>query len=156
LGLLVKGPVHATVRKLKELIRKEKPPRIISVGDVISDVMIKHSTPPQILVVDNKVMRKLVEPVPADVDRTVYVNNPPGTLSDEAWAAVQEAVQRTERIRVLVDGEEDLLTLVAVLYAPKGSFVVYGQPDEGIVIIKVTERTREKIRKLVEAMETEL
>ncbi len=55
---------------------------------------------------------------------------------------------------MVVDGEEDLLTLVAVLCAPENSLVVYGQPHEGIVVVKVTEKTKRKIRRIVEAMET--
>jgi len=53
----------------------------------------------------------------------------------------------------LVEGEEDLLTIVAVLCAPENSLVVYGQPHEGIVVVKVTEKTRETMRHIVDAME---
>ena len=44
----------------------------------------------------------------------------------------------------MVDGEEDLLALVAVLYAPQNSFVVYGQPHCGIVFVKVTSRRKHR------------
>jgi hypothetical protein len=54
---------------------------------------------------------------------------------------------------VVVDGEEDLLTLVAVLHAPEKSLVVYGQPQEGIVVVRVTKQKKEMIRRIVEAME---
>jgi uncharacterized protein (UPF0218 family) len=54
---------------------------------------------------------------------------------------------------VMVDGEEDLLTLVAVLSAPEHALVVYGQPHRGIVVVKVTEETRERMRRIVDAME---
>ncbi len=40
---------------------------------------------------------------------------------------------------VMVEGEEDLLTLVAVVLAPLGSLVAYGQPDRGIVIVVVSD-----------------
>jgi len=40
-----------------------------------------------------------------------------------------------------------------VLCAPENSFVVYGQPHEGIVVVEVTEKTREKMRRIVDAME---
>jgi uncharacterized protein (UPF0218 family) len=53
----------------------------------------------------------------------------------------------------MVDGEEDLLALVAVLSAPEDALVVYGQPHVGIVVVKVTEETREKMRHIVDAME---
>ena len=40
-------------------------------------------------------------------------------------------------MKIVVEGEEDLATLPAILYAPPGSVVVYGQPDEGSVLVKV-------------------
>ena len=85
--------------------------------------------------------------------QTLHLKNPPGTITDEAWFVIKEALSGKGLTKVLVDGEEDLLTLVAVLSAPKNSFVVYGQPHKGIVIIKVTEETRKKMRYILESME---
>jgi len=148
---LIQGSLDETMEKLRELVEKEKPPTIISVGDVVSESMIKHGILPQVLVVDNKVMRKPITPIHADVYQTLYVKNPPGTLTDETWAVMRKAIQ-SKRTKVLVDGEEDLLTLVAVSCAPESSFVVYGQPHDGIVVIKVTEEKRKMISGIVEAM----
>jgi len=39
----------------------------------------------------------------------------------------------------MVEGKEDILTLVAVVLAPLGSLVAYGQPDRGIVIVVVSD-----------------
>ncbi len=153
LGLLIRGSFNQTVRELEKLIERERPLKIISVGDVVSDNMIKHNILPQVLVVDNRVMRETIKPILADVDRTLHVKNPPGTLTDEAWLVMQEAMEGSQRTRVLVDGEEDLITLVAVLCAPEGSLVVYGQPHEGIVVVKVTDQMKEVVRGIVEAME---
>ena len=65
------------------------------------------------------------------VEKTVYVDNPQGTITQEAIVAIKEALERNEHTHIVVDGEEDLLTLIAVLYAPENSFVVYGQPYRG-------------------------
>ncbi|MDI6805914.1 MAG: DUF359 domain-containing protein, partial [Candidatus Bathyarchaeia archaeon] len=54
----------------------------------------------------------------------------------------------------IVDGEEDLLTLIAVLYAPQNSFVVYGQPYEGIVVVKVTPEKKAEVSEILKTMET--
>ena len=153
LGLLIRGSFDETIRKFEKLIEEEKPLRIISVGDVVSDSMIRHCILPQVLVVDNKVMREPITPILMEVDQTLRVKNPPGTLTDEAWSAMEEAMQQAQRTRILVDGEEDLLTLVAVLCAPEGAFVVYGQPHEGVVVVKVTKQKKETVRGIVEAME---
>jgi uncharacterized protein (UPF0218 family) len=153
LGLLIQGSFDETMKALKELIEKEKPSKIISVGDAVSDSMMRHAVSPQVLIVDNTVMRKPVRPIAVDTDQTLHVRNPAGTLAEEAWAVIKEALRGKRRTRVLVDGEEDLLTLVAVLCAPENSLVVYGQPHEGIVVVKVTEKTREMVRRIVDSME---
>jgi uncharacterized protein (UPF0218 family) len=51
-----------------------------------------------------------------------------------------------------VDGEEDLMGFPAVLLAPNGSTVLYGQPDVGIVWIPVNDQTKKITRDLLEEM----
>lgn len=153
LGTLIKGSPAETMKQLKQLIIKEKPTRIISVGDVVTKNMTKHNIPVDVIIVDNRVMREKIEPIRVTAKQTVHVKNPPGTLTPESWTTIEEAIKRKSQTRVLVDGEEDLLTLVAILSAPQNSLVIYGQPHQGIVTVKVNKRTREKIRRIVEAME---
>lgn len=152
-GLLINGPFEKTMERLKELVEEEKPSTIISVGDIVSHHMIKHGIALNVLIVDNKTMRKPIQPITVDVDQTLFAENPAGAITDEAWAAIKQAVEQNGRTKVVVDGEEDLLTVVAVLSAPEDAFVVYGQPHKGIVVVKVTEETREKMCRIVDAME---
>lgn len=154
LGLLIRGSVDQTMQKLGRLVEEESPPMVISVGDVVSESMTGHGILPKVLAVDNRVMRKPIAPIPLDVGQTLHVKNPPGTLTDEAWTVMRKAVGNAHPTRVLVEGEEDLLTLVAVLCAPEGSLVVYGQPGEGVVAVKATEEKKRMVRSIVEAMET--
>lgn len=153
LGLLIQGSFSETLKRLKELIDEEKPSMLISVGDVVSNNMMKHGIQPEVLIVDNKVMRKKIKPIQVKTNQTLHLKNPAGTLTEEAWTVMREALDEKRRTRVLVDGEEDLLTLVAVLCAPEDSLVVYGQPQEGIVAIRVTEQKKEHIRQIIDAME---
>ena len=152
-GLLIGGPFEKTTKRLKELIEEEKPSLIISVGDVVSRNMIEHGVSLNVLIVDNKVMRKPIQPITVDADQTLYAKNPPGAITDEAWAAIRSAIEQKGQTRVMVDGEEDLLTLAVVLSAPQDALVVYGQPHVGIVVVKVTEETKERMRRIVDAME---
>ena len=152
-GLLIRGSFDEAMEELRRLKDAERPSMIISVGDVVSDNMIKHALLPQVLVVDNQVMRESIAPVPMDVDQTLYLKNPPQMLADEAWSVMREAIVSGKRTRILVDGEEDLITIVAVLCAPVGSFVVYGQPREGIVVVRVTEQRKEDFAWVVDNME---
>lgn len=153
LGLLIQGSFTETMKRLEKIIEKDKPSVLISVGDVASSNMIRHDIQPRVLIVDNKVMRKRISPIHAKVNQTLYLKNPAGTLAEEAWAVMREALRKKRQTRVLVDGEEDLLTLVAVLCAPANSLVIYGQPKEGIVVVRVTKEKKEQIRHIVDAME---
>ncbi len=87
-------------------------------------------------------------------EKVVHVKNPPGTITEEAITAIREALESDKHVHVIVDGEEDLLTLIAVLYAPERSLVVYGQPNEGIVIVKVTPEKKADAAEILKAMET--
>jgi uncharacterized protein (UPF0218 family) len=151
-GLLIEGPFQETMERLKELVEKEKPSLIISVGDIVSSHMIEHGISLDILLVDNKTMREPIQPIAVDVDQTLYAKNPPGAITDEAWAAVRQAIRQKGRTKVIIDGEEDLLTLVTVLSAPADAFVVYGQPRVGVVVVKVTEEAKETMRRIVDSM----
>lgn len=152
-GLLIEGPFEKTLKRLKELVDKERPLTIISVGDIVSRNMIEHGISPNLLIVDNKVMRKPVQPIKVDTDQTYQADNPPGTITDEAWTAIRRAIEQKGRTKVMIKGEEDLLTVVTVLSAPLDSLVVYGQPHVGIVVVKVTEETKERMQRILNAME---
>ena len=114
--------------------------------------MIEHGISLDILLVDNKTMREPIQPIAVDVDQTLYAKNPPGAITDEAWAAIRQAIRQKGRTKVIIDGEEDLLTLVTVLSAPADAFVVYGQPRVGVVVVKVTEEAKETMRRIVDSM----
>jgi len=139
--------------KLKQLIQKQKPPKIIAVGDVVSKNMTEQHIPTHIIIVDNKVLRKTIKPIKVKVERPLHVKNPPGTLTKEAWTTIKEALKQDQPTLVLVDGEEDLFTLVAVSQAPEDTLVVYGQPKQGVVAVKVTEETRRKVQLIIDAMQ---
>jgi len=65
---------------------------------------------------------------------------------------IQESMQGGEKIKIIVEGEEDLATLPAILYSPPGSAVVYGQPNEGSVLVDVTAEKKLHIEELMKRM----
>lgn len=140
------------MKQLKAIIEKEQPSRVISVGDIVSQHMLDFGLPLDVLIVDNKTMRKAINPIVVDVDQTLCAKNPPGTITEEAWDAISDAMAYEGRIKVMIEGEEDLLTVVAVLSAPEDALVVYGQPNIGIVVVKVTEEKKENMRRIVDLM----
>src|SRR3989304_6590750 len=153
-GMLIRGSFAETMSRMKGIVVKEKPPKIVSVGDMISRNLHEHQINPQLSITDNKCMRKKIEPTVLAAEKVVHVENPPGTITEEATKAIREALESEKHVQVIVDGEEDLLTLIAVLYAPERSLVVYGQPNEGIVIVKVTPEKKADAAKILKAMKT--
>ena len=140
------------MKKLKQLIQQQNPPKIVAVGDMVSRNMIEHQVPVNIIVVDNKIIREEIKPLEVSAQTTLQVENPAGTLAPEAWDILEKALKQERLTKVLVDGEEDLFTLVAVALAPENSFVVYGQPGEGLVAVPVNRETRRKAQIIIDAM----
>jgi hypothetical protein len=152
LGALLKGSFNETIKEFERIVKTKKPPMIISVGDALSKALLEHHIFPKVLIIDYKVMRKPSAPLVAQGYETVTLRNDSGTISDEAWARVESAVKRDRKVKVVVEGEEDLLTLVAIISAPESSIVVYGQPHEGMVVVEVTSEKKKEMKKIVEAM----
>ena len=61
-GTLIQGTFEETMGKMKEIVEKEKPPKIISVGDVVSRNLHEHNIHPQLTIIDNKFLRKQTMP----------------------------------------------------------------------------------------------
>ena len=74
------------------------------------------------------------------------INNPSGTLSTESIVLIHDLITQNIDSLVVVDGEEDLLALPSILFAPLNAYVLYGQPNEGIVVVSVTESLKIKVQ----------
>ena len=70
-------------------------------------------------------------------------SNSPGLISVQLIKSLKSALSTTQKKHVFVEGEEDLATVALVLLLPLGSYVYYGQPDQGIVEIEITEQLKD-------------
>jgi uncharacterized protein (UPF0218 family) len=153
LGTLIKGTPEETEDELRKLIQKERPEHMISVGDIASQALLKLGIKPQIVIVDGKAMRQQIKPIKTETREKITMENPAGTLTPQAWITLDKAIARKRPTLITVEGEEDLLTLVAVMKTPNKWTIVYGQPQEGVVIVKVNATTKHKANLIVQAME---
>lgn len=151
-GVLLKGTFSENIKQLNAIVNKEKPQKIVSVGDVVSKNLHKYGLSPQLSITDSRSLRRRVKPAIFPQKRVFHAKNPAGTITEEAIKTIQEALLANTQTHVIVDGEEDLLTLVVVLYASKNTLVIYGQPHEGIVVVKVTSEKKTEARTILEAM----
>jgi len=149
-GILVKGTFDQTMLKMLE-VKKQKPPKIISVGDVVTKNLQDHNIPPDLAIIDNQSMRNKFQLI-IHTSEAVKVKNPQGTITKEAIEEIEKALKNSKQTYIIVDGEEDLLALIAVLYAPENSVVVYGQPHEGIVLVKVSPEKKTEASEILKEM----
>lgn len=132
---------------------------LVTVGDVVTYHVLETGVQPAVALVDDRTERKAVtgrvaERVNgAEFDHEVTVPNPAATLTAELLSALREGLDRTGTTLVTVDGEEDLATLPAVVAAPAGASVVYGQPGEGMVLVSVGEATETRMRGILSRMD---
>jgi uncharacterized protein (UPF0218 family) len=131
--------------------------KIVTVGDITTYNVVLAGIVPDVSIIDGITMR---ERVPNDIcstisndPRVIYkVNNPAGSISLQLCNAIRssmERIARSELVRIVVNGEEDLAVIPAVVEAPLGAAVVYGQPNKGMVIIAITQERKKKAKQLM-------
>jgi uncharacterized protein (UPF0218 family) len=140
--------------KLKVLVQRSKPSKVTTVGDVVSRETLAAGIQVSLRIVDQMTLRKRISPVEIKAERTYRVRNPAGVITREAWDKIKEALKDREAL-ILVDGEEDLLAIPAVLESPDNAFVVYGQPSEGLVVVTTSPQTKTEVRKIMNRMTEE-
>ena len=132
---------------------------LVTVGDVVTYHVLEADVRPAVALVDDRTERTAVDNrvaervAAATFDREVTVTNPAATLTAELLSALRTALDGTGTTLVVVDGEEDLAALPAVVAAPSDAGVVYGQPGEGMVLVPVESATRERMRALLSRMD---
>ena len=73
-------------------------------------------------------------------------------ISENSILTIKSAFESKPPIRITVDGEEDLLVIPVCLYAPENCIVMYGQPNEGLVIVHINQEIKDKVQKIVNVM----
>ncbi|HDM60358.1 MAG TPA: DUF359 domain-containing protein [Archaeoglobus veneficus] len=133
---------------------------IASVGDVVSYSLLRMNRKPMIIIFDGRTERRAFEKIDeleklsAEYTR-LDVRNPPSTITSELVFAIKRAVEKAEegvKTKIFVKGEEDLAVLPLICLLPSGS-VVYGQPGEGVVEVRITPEKKLLILQLMEQME---
>jgi GTP-dependent dephospho-CoA kinase len=149
MGLLIKDS-EVTKENILRIMSKDA--FLITVGDATTEKMIKFGLDPSLQIVDSMEKRNKRN-LPLGKTRTILeCVNPAAEITDESISVIKKAFQADMPVRIIVKGEEDLLVLPVALYAPENSVILYGQPNEGLVIVKVTEEIRNKASKIMNSM----
>ena len=141
MGDLVSGSEIDLPRVLRTIIREEKPAKLILVGDSVSRQASEAGLLPDVMIIDNLEKRRRAVEYAYPRGPVLKAKNRAGTIEQGAREAVERAI-RGEANLVEIDGEEDLLAIIAVIAAPNRALVVYGQPYEGIVLVRVSDKRK--------------
>ena len=126
---------------------------LITVGDRTTENMLQLGLKPQIQIIDGLEKRnKRLVPADDAISTNLSCKNPPGEITEESIQVIQKAFSSEPPVRITVDGEEDLLVLPVCIFAPENSVVMYGQPNEGLVIVHITPEIRAKVQKILDVM----
>jgi uncharacterized protein (UPF0218 family) len=146
-GALITDKV-VTKQKVTSMLKGAK--KVIAVGDATTERLVSFGITPEVAVIDGK-ERRSKRNYPASYSASeLRCSNPAGTISREAVKVLQQALESPPPVRVFVDGEEDLLALPIFATAPEGSVVLYGQPLEGLVVVKITPAKRKQAKDLMD------
>ena len=126
---------------------------LISVGDATFSNLIKYELYPNLAIIDNLIQRKDYNHDVIHTENILKVNNPAGTITDDLWETIGEALRlcdNGECYVIDVAGEEDLAVLPCILMASEDTTILYGQPNEGLVLLNVSD-TIKKAQTLIDA-----
>ncbi|MFZ5845332.1 MAG: pantetheine-phosphate adenylyltransferase [Patescibacteria group bacterium] len=143
---------------------------LIAVGDVATKTLLEAGFKPKLAIIDGRVGRQPYHELNGYLTNLemekVKVVSGPGYISGEARRIIQKILETRVSLKVQpckvieVAGEEDLLTLPAVVYAPLGAMVYYGQPEmaawacgpltkSGLVEVEVTPAKKREVESLL-------
>lgn len=155
----LKKPVGQLVdeKELLELLQKEK--YIVSIGDMVTYTLLKNEIEPVFCIVDYKTRRgecssEMIELIKSFGNKSVIVENPPATISDDLWNVIEMAYETLEigSLRIEIEGEEDLASLAAIYMAPSDVTIIYGLPDKGVLVIKPTPENKRLVKEILDKM----
>lgn len=137
------GQVVSDLSQLKSTLPLDS--KIISVGDIVSINLKSVGYTPAISILDHYSRRtRLPDTEISQHFPSIHHHllNTAGTINpgfgDLLLASLKTHQLSKETQVIMVEGEEDLLALPAMLLSPLGSFVIYGQHNLGICMVQVT------------------
>lgn len=130
-----------------EVVREA--PMVITVGDRVTETLAAQGRVPDVQVADSRENRKERAPPDVAYARKIEVENPAGTITEGAIEGIREALLGQKPARVAVSGEEDLLVIPVLALAPESAVIFYGQPGEGVVVVKADAKSKSRNRAIL-------
>lgn len=142
LGILVDNE-----RSLPIYIKKENR-FLITIGDVVSRTVCDVGLSPNLMIIDYKTQRHQIE---HDILTQKKIRNQSGTIAPKAVTEIWKILYNPSgQSKIIISGEEDLLAIPAILFAPLSGVVLYGLANKGIVVIDVDETMKSTVKAIIE------
>jgi len=125
---------------------------IVTVGDQTTEKMINFGLTPSLQIIDGFEKRQKRDLPKLGNATELKIDNPAAEITLESIGLIKKAFTMTSPVRITVFGEEDLLVLPVCIHAPDNSVVLYGQPNEGLVLVEITTEIRNKAQTLLDLM----
>ena len=131
---------------------------IATIGDICTIKIFEQIREPNLAIVDLKTKRNIsldneqLETIMKIGINKVEVENPPGSISNQMWKAIESSFSNEKNTRITVKGEEDLAALAVISMAPKGAKVIYGMPDRGMVVVDVNQQSKMRANNFLKRM----
>jgi pantetheine-phosphate adenylyltransferase len=152
------GKVIKDMRQVKKFIDNNS--LLITIGDIVTINLFMKDIRSDISIFDFRTRRHIISEEYFNILKSFTVSSPtqevinePGIIERRSVGSIRRALmnflESGEKQVIEVEGEDDLLTLPVILLSPLNSVVLYGQAGVGTVIVKVTEKKKKEVERLV-------
>lgn len=162
-GRIIRGSLenqNVTTQDVAKVIDDQKPPMVYAIGDIIAGSLVRSNITPSVIVIDLKSRREALKGNLKSVIRNPQLRlyrNRAGTIDSQAVAQLcmlrDQYLTNHQPAQMVVEGEEDLLALAAILLAPLNSIILYGQYNLGVILVTVTKDKKKEIYEIVSKFE---
>lgn len=135
---------------------RKNPEKIVTVGDATTKYFHSLGIRQQLSVIDFLIERKPTHQNLKDLgflgnEHIVRVKNSQGKIEKQVWSVFQKTIEllSEKETVIVVDGEDDLLVIPLILLLPIGFSLFYGQPKQGIVLVRITEQIKYETYRLL-------
>ncbi len=125
---------------------------LVTIGDATTEKMLRFGITPSLQIVDG-LEQRTKRNMPQNTSETkLFCDNPAGQITAQSINVIRQAMKLTRPVQIVVNGEEDLLVMPVCIYAPNNTVILYGQPNEGLVVVVVTDEIRNKTKEILNLM----
>lgn len=131
---------------------------IITVGDIVTLTLLELGIVPDLSIVDYQTRRTGGDDLKSRFapfeQAEIQVISPAAEISEELWDAIKDGIANPRKLRIVVDGEEDLAAIPCIIEAPLGATVIYGIPFKGLMLLRVDGHIKALAEDVIRKMET--